>query len=886
MPPGATRNRWRLPTRLGVAGSFLAVMALAVLPAAGSGSPARAAQHPAGVEIRHGPHVEPRTFRGDVRSLPRPKRNVKRKFGPPDESPAGFVKPAPTDSALPVEEPQAAVPSPAVSFKGLDEATWGAGWPPDTVGDVGPNLYVQAVNTSIGIFTKTGTRLAAFTFDSLWAGAATGTACDNSNGGDPTVVYDPMGDRWIVADLGFTDETTPPFYECIAVSRTSDPAAGGWYLYPIRMDDAAHPFFPDYPKMGIWPDGLYLTANMFQGAAFQEVAGWAFNRTDLESGAPVRWVAFDMNSPLHFSLLPSNMRGAPPPSGRENLLVGESLLFYAYEVFKFHPDYDGSGSYVTGPTNVSQTSYTAAPATVPSPGNSLDALGERLMMQAQYVDIGGTESLWVNHTVSTSASGPAGIQWAQINVTGGTIGTAPVQQQIYGNVGGDGLHRWLGSLAVDRNGDMSLGYSVSSSSVNPDIRYAGRLATDPPNTLPQGETTMLPGVTRGTQAGNCGGSACARWGDYSAMTIDPDGCRFWYTNEYYETTGLNWQTRIGSFTFPQCSPTDTTPPTASAGSASTDAGVSVPITLHGSDPEVCELTFSIVAAPSHGALGPIADTACAAGSPNSDTASATYTPTVGFSGADSFTYKVNDGTFDSNIATVSITINATSYDQAVLADSPAAYWRLGESSGTAAADASGNANGGSYTGGVTLGAQPLIDDANTSAGFDGADDRMNFSDSTSLSPTTALSMEAWVRPSAVPTASGSGWHLLSKWNTALLYLRGGPSPKFVFALYDIASSSYSWTVASSTTATAAATYHVVGTYDGANLRIYVNGTLQGTFAHSGLLNDSIYGGALAGGGWGTRPTPSYQGRLDEAALYPTALSSTEVTNHYNVGIAP
>src|SRR5438445_437770 len=135
--------------------------------------------------------------------------------------------------------------------------------------------------------------LAAFTFDSLWSGAGTGTACDNSHGGDPTVVYDPMGDRWIVADLGFVDETTPPFYECIAVSRTSNPVTGGWYLYAIRADDAAHPYFPDYPKMGIWPDGLYMTANMFQGNTFAEVRAWAFNRADLESGAAVHSVVAD-----------------------------------------------------------------------------------------------------------------------------------------------------------------------------------------------------------------------------------------------------------------------------------------------------------------------------------------------------------------------------------------------------------------------------------------------------------------------------------------------------------------------------------------------------------------------------------------------------------------
>src|SRR5262249_18712724 len=184
---------------------------------------------------------------------------------------------------------------------------------------------------------------------------------------------------------------------------------------------------------------------------------------------------------------------------------------------------------------------------IPTPANSLDWLGDRLMMQAQYTNIGGAESVWVNHTVRCCGpSSPAGIQWAQLNVTGGTVSTTPVQEELYPSAN-DGLYRWMGSLAVDQHGDMALGYSVANGSTNPDIRYAGRLAGDPPGTLPQTEKSMLQGVTRGSQSGKCGGKTCIRWGDYSAMSIDPDGCTFWYTQEYYATTGLDWQTRIGSF---------------------------------------------------------------------------------------------------------------------------------------------------------------------------------------------------------------------------------------------------------------------------------------------------------------------------------------------------
>lgn len=519
------------------------------------------------VEISKPESVYPAEFIGDVRNLPqRISEEERLRFRPDLELEGPPIGPkTPMPGAQPKAEapatptPGAPMPGTIQSFNGLNFASNGAGWPPDTVGDVGPNHYVQAVNTSVGIFNKTGTQLAAFTFNSLWSGAATGTSCDTAHQGDPTVIYNATNNRWIVADFSWTNIQSGPYYECIAVSKTSDPVSGGWWLFAYRADDATHQWLPDYPKMGIWPDGLYMTANMFDclsptcsSASYQEVRAYAFNISDLVNGAALRSVVADTNSAGVFTLLPSNYRGTAPPAGRENLLVSESGSLFAFEVWKFHVDYSGTGSSFTGPTNVSQASYTVAATTVPSPGNPLDSLRERMMMQNQYRNIAGVESLWVNHSVGTAtASTPVGIQWAQINVTGGVITTSPVQEQIYNN-GADGLNRWMGALAVDNQGNMALGYSVSSASLNPDIRYAGRLFTDPLGTLPQTEVTMLTGVTRGTQSGSCGGT-CIRWGDYSAMSIDPvDQCTFWYTQEYYGTTGLSWLTRIGSFKFPTC----------------------------------------------------------------------------------------------------------------------------------------------------------------------------------------------------------------------------------------------------------------------------------------------------------------------------------------------
>jgi hypothetical protein len=196
------------------------------------------------------------------------------------------------------------------------------------------------------------------------------------------------------------------------------------------------------------------------------------------------------------------------------------------------------------------------------------------MMQNQYSNINGVESLWDSHTVQGSSASQSAVRWYQVPVSGGNIGSAT--QAATWNP--DTANRFMPSVDVDHQGDMAIGYSVSSSTLFPAIRYAGRLASDPLNTFSQTETSLIEGT--GSQNGMCGGSACDRWGDYSAMTLDPDGCTFWYANEYYVTSGLNDHTRIGAFSFPGCTPiTDSTPPTVSSISRS-DANPTSSSTVH------------------------------------------------------------------------------------------------------------------------------------------------------------------------------------------------------------------------------------------------------------------------------------------------------------------
>jgi hypothetical protein len=286
-----------------------------------------------------------------------------------------------------------------------------------------------------------------------------------------------------------------------------------------------------------------------------------------------------------FSLLPSNARAVTgaPPAGSPNYF---SSIYgsYAIRTWKFHVDWTTpANSTFTGPTNTSISTFNVGPSNVPEKdGNNLDTLSYRLMMQNQYTNLNGRESLWLTHTVGNGATANvAQVRWYELPVTGGSIGS--VRQQ--STWAPDLLNRFMPSLAVDKKGDMALGYSVSDASMYPAIRYAGRLAGDPLNQLTQTEQTLVQGL--GYQCCTFSdGSTNNRWGDYSAMTIDPDGCTFWYTGEYYDahpTTKAedDWQTRIGSFQLPGCSSSVAAAPVVSSFAPASGApGTSV--TVNGS----------------------------------------------------------------------------------------------------------------------------------------------------------------------------------------------------------------------------------------------------------------------------------------------------------------
>ena len=414
--------------------------------------------------------------------------------------------------------------------------------PPDTVGAVGATQYVQVVNTGLAVFSKATKSVihGPVPTNALWSGF--GGGCETNNDGDATVVYDKAAGRWVISQFSVS---TTPYLQCVAVSQTSD-ATGAYNRYAFSYGNTA---FPDYPKTGVWPDGYYTTFNIFNGNSFGGAKLCAYNRAAMLSGAAATQQCFQLSTSFG-GVLPSDLDGSTaPPAGSPNYLVnfGANSL----NLWKFHVDWTNTANTtLAGPTNIPVAAFTAAcngGACIPQSGTSqkLDSLADRLMFRLAYRNIGGSESLVVSHSVTTGTTRKdqhTGVRWYELR----SPGTAPTVRQ-QSSYSPDSNYRWMSSVAMDKLGDMALGYSVSSSTMHPAVRYTGRLAGDPLNTM-QAEASMIEGG--GSQSGN----RLTRWGDYSAMSIDPvDDCTFWYTNEYLQANGsFNWSTRIGSFKFAGC----------------------------------------------------------------------------------------------------------------------------------------------------------------------------------------------------------------------------------------------------------------------------------------------------------------------------------------------
>ena len=439
-----------------------------------------------------------------------------------------------------------ALTGPVLSFDGIPYPGVGCNClPPDTNGAVGATQFVQMVNIGFQVFNKTtgASVLGPLGVASIWSGF--GGVCETAGSGDPVVLYDKIANRWLISQFAGSGVPTD---ECIAVSTSSD-ATGSYYRYGFHLGSN----FFDYPHLGVWPDGYYMSMNVFNssGTAFFGPQAFAFDRAKMLAGLPATFVTPGLSGASESTFLPSDLDGSIlPPAGTGNPFVSFPGSG-SYKVRIFHADFvtpaNTTFNIIGGPpaagfTRVCAGTRNCVPELNTVTGGRLDAIGDRLMFRLAYRKFtNGRESVVGNYTVS--AGGVAAVRWFELRA----VTTAPFvfQESTYQP---DTTWRFVGSGAMDKSGDLAIGFSASSEAIDPQVRYAGRLRSDPLNTLAQGEAVLVSGGGSQTSTSN-------RWGDYSALTIDPvDDCTFWYTQEYYAiTSDISWKTRIGSFQFAGCS---------------------------------------------------------------------------------------------------------------------------------------------------------------------------------------------------------------------------------------------------------------------------------------------------------------------------------------------
>ncbi|HTJ42938.1 MAG TPA: hypothetical protein VL463_12630 [Kofleriaceae bacterium] len=426
--------------------------------------------------------------------------------------------------------------APTVDFEGMGAGLAGftaGGVPPDPDGDIGPDHYVEVVNVSLAVFSRTGSVvMGPVDTGTIWSGFP--GACAQTNDGDATVRYDHLADRWVIAQFSIEGSN----YQCVAVSTSPDPT-GSYARYQFDL-----PALNDYPKVALWPDAYYFTFNMFpNNGGFDGGKVCAMDRTKMLAGAADATMQCFDSGPSYGGLLAADLDGKTlPPAGAPNPIVAldtESTLAY----WQLHVDFTTpANSKFQGPTSIPIATYAAlcgGDTCVPQPnGSSLDSLADRAMNRFVYRRFPDHESLLVSHSVTANNGG--GVRWYELR----SPSNPTVFQQ--GTFAPDSAYRWMPSVAMDASGDVAAIYTVASKSINPSIRYTARIPSDPPGTMGQGEGVIVAGA--GSQ------SNVSRWGDYSSLNIDPvDDCTFWGVHEYKKEAGRsNWRTRIASFRLASC----------------------------------------------------------------------------------------------------------------------------------------------------------------------------------------------------------------------------------------------------------------------------------------------------------------------------------------------
>jgi hypothetical protein len=424
--------------------------------------------------------------------------------------------------------------------------------PPDTTGDVGPDHYVQWVNLRYAVYNLTRDaatkEITGFNIapgfpkqgNAVWQGF--GGPCEAFNDGDPIVQYDQLADRWVLTQFAVSAQ---PFTQCVAVSTSPDPTGTyNRYAYSYGRD------FNDYPKMGVWPDGYYITYNMFKnGRVFSGNRVCAFERDKMLTGESARQICAQTSNSFH-SLEPSDLEGTTlPPLGTPNLLL--SISTNSLQFWRFLVNWKNGKGTLTGPIIIPGVSFSRAcggGACIPQPDTTqrLDSLADRLMYRLSYRKFSDHEALLINHSVATG--GVSGIRWYELrNASSSTMASAtPVVFQ-QGTFAPTSDYRWMGSAAMDKTGGIAIGYNISNgTSIKPSIRYASRGPSDQLGALGN-ETDII--IGSGSQQ-----ATLSRWGDYSTLSVDPvDNCTMVFTSQFLPADGrFNWNTYIYSFKLSTC----------------------------------------------------------------------------------------------------------------------------------------------------------------------------------------------------------------------------------------------------------------------------------------------------------------------------------------------
>jgi len=690
------------------------------------------------------------------------------------------------DQALQTITQQAPSIGNVTSFAGVGNGDYGFApnaAPPDTNMSVGATQVVQWVNESFAVFSKAGALLAGpTTGNTLFQALGASHPCAVNNDGDIIAQYDKAANRWVLTQFSVTNGGSVGYFQCVAVSQTSD-ATGAYNVYAFGYGTVQ---FIDYPKLGVWNNAYYITYNVFNnGQTFAGPKLCAFDRTSMLAGAAATQICFQLGTNFG-GVLPADLDSAtPPPAGSPEYFVDFNTN--SLDVFTIsNPNFTAGTATLGGPTNVAVSPFTGACSgggtCIPQLGTTqkLDSLADRLMYRLAYRNFGDHESLVVNHSIDNG--GPSAIRWYEIR----TPSSPTIFQQ--GTFAPDTNYRWMGSAAMDGAGNIAIGYSVSSSGLNPGIRFTGRAPTDPLGTLGT-EVDIKNGA--GSQTGGLN-----RWGDYSSISVDPvDDCTLWYTTEYLKANGsFNWSTEIANFKFSSCGATPDFTLAATPSSQSVTQGNSTTytatVTPTGGFTGTVALSVSGLPAGASGSFNPASLTS---GNSTLTVTTSSTTPTgsfpltiTGTSGSTTHTANVTLVVTAPVVGDFSVTASPAS--QTVTAGNGTSY--------TATATASGG-----FTGVVTWSASGLP----TGAGASFSPTTVTGSGSSTMSVTTSTSTPAGTYTVTITGTSGSLVHS----TTVTLVVNAAPTPDF-----SISDSPNSITVTRGTTGTTTVTIGAINGFTG------------------------------------------------------------------------